>query len=156
MDVFNPVNYCEDLLRVHEIVSLASLEKALHEVKQEIDAQKSLALESIERIQKSIYDKGGLDISRNLLERKERASKDLELARVLAKGLNRDYEETSRVLDEKEMQKKNGILLKDLVIELDHYNLNQVDIEVDPRHIIYLKHALETLDLPEFNTVIAT
>lgn len=153
METFNPVKYCEDLLKTHEVVSLASLEKALNLVKEKIDVDKNAALASIEKIQQGIYAKGGFEISDQLFERQVRAHKDLEYARRLVKELNHDYEETSRLLEEKEMQKKNGVLLKDLVIELTNYNLNQSDIEVDPKHLIYLKYSLETLDLPEFNTV---
>ncbi|OMJ86967.1 hypothetical protein SteCoe_11440 [Stentor coeruleus] len=152
MDSFNSINFCEGLLKSYEIVSLSSLEKALQEVKKKVENEKESALKSIEKIQQSIQEKGGIDISYQLLERQARAHKDLESARILVKELNRDYDKTSVMLENKEMQRKNAILLKNLVLELDNFNLNQSDIEIDPRHLIYLKHALESLDLPEYNT----
>ena len=154
METFNPINYCENLLKNYEIVSLSSLEKAVSEVKQKIENEKESALISIKNTQKTISDKGGMNLAYSLLERQSKAYKDLEAARVLVKELNRDYEDTSKVLEEKEIQRKNGILLRDLVVELDHYNMNQTDIKIDPKHLVYLKFALETLDLTEFNTVI--
>ena len=153
MESFNAIKYCEDLLGNHDIFSLASLEKALQEVKKQVDSEKDIALKGIEKVQASIHQKGGMDVVYNLLERQERAHKDLESARVLVKELNHDYEDTSKILEEKVMQMKNGVLLKDLIIELDNFNSNQYEIEVEPKHLIYLKHSLESLDLPEFNTV---
>lgn len=153
MDNFNSIHFCEGLLKSCEIISLTSLEKALQDVRKKVENEKESALKSIEKIQQSIQEKGGMDISYQLLERQARAHKDLESARILVKELNLDYEKTSAMLENKEMQRKNSILLKNLVLELDNFNLNQSDIEIDPSHLILLKHALESLDLPEYNTV---
>lgn len=153
MDNFNSIHFCEGLLKSCEIISLTSLEKALQDVRKKVENEKEFALKSIEKIQQSIQEKGGMDISYQLLERQARAHKDLESARILVKELNLDYEKTSAMLENKEMQRKNSILLKNLVLELDNFNLNQSDIEIDPSHLILLKHALESLDLPEYNTV---
>jgi hypothetical protein len=153
MDLFNPVKYCENLLKEHEIVSLASLSEALQKVKAKVEMEKDAALKAIEKIQQTVHAKGGMDMGYQLFERQARAHKDLESARALVKELNRDYDTTSKTIEEKENQRRNALLLKDLVIELDHYNLNQIDIQIDPKHIIYLKYSLETLDLPEFTTV---
>jgi hypothetical protein len=153
MEPFNPIKYCESLLKSHESISIATLEKALMKVKSDLEQARDRSLSNIHKVQSSVQERGGMDILYNLLERQSRASKGLDSARLMVKELNTRYEETSKILEEKEMQRKNAVLIRDLIIELDHYNDSQSDIDIDPKHLIYLKHSLEVLDIPEYNTV---
>lgn len=153
METFEAVKFCENLLKSYDSVSLVALDQALIEVRIKLELERDECLESIGKVQQSVQDKGGMDIVYKLLDRQAKASKGLESARLMVKEVNSEYAETSRILEEKEMQRKNAILLRDLVIELDHYNVNQGDIDIDPKHLIYLKHSLEVMDIPEYNTV---
>lgn len=153
MEPFNPIQFCEKLLKTHESISISTLDKALQAVKSQLEQERDTCLKNIEAVQSSVVQKGGMDILYTLLDRKLRASKGLDSARAMVKELNIRYEETSKVLEEKEMQRKNAVLIRDLIIELDHFNDNQGDIDLDPKHLIYLKHSLEVLDIPEYNTV---
>lgn len=149
MESFEPVKYCEGLLKSYDSVSLASLDQALAKVKLKLEKERDECLDSINKVQQGVQDKGGIDIVYKLLDRQSKANRGLEAARFMVKELNTEYAEISRILEEKEMQRKNAILVRDLVIELDHYNVSQGDIDIDPKHLIYLKHSLEVMDIPE-------
>jgi len=145
------IEYVESLLAKHEAVGLNGLESALDCVRAEIEAERDKVAGEIESVQSVLKEKGGISLVNQLYGIKQNAQKDLDAAQKLSSELMKEYETSSKKLEEHDLHKTNAELLYELLMDLSSLNTNDPDIELPPQHLVLLKKTLENLDLTEYS-----